>query len=162
MGTGWRLNCLKKLHLKGNFDAMNHNPIDKDRTTESPGTLAYPHTIGGVVIRPEDVGRIKSNALAAMTEQTELQLDQIREQIRLLATQVERIEQRKQISLLIYGAEMGFNPLISHHYDLYRKRDGKLILSMVKPAEWGRSMPYEHVASVKLLSDHTWEVTKHD
>jgi hypothetical protein len=104
------------------------------------------------------LGVSKSNALAAMTEQTELQLEQIREQIRLLATQVDRIEQRKQISLLIYGAEMGFDPLIGHLYDLYRKRDGKLLLSMVKPVEWGRSIPYEHVASVKLLSDHTWEI----
>jgi hypothetical protein len=143
---------------KANFDAMDYNPIDKDKITETPSLLPYAHTIGGVVIRPEDVGRIKSNALAAMTEQTELQLDQIREQIKLLAMQVERIEQRKQISLLIYGAEMGFDPLIGHYYNLYRKKDGKLVLSMVKPSEWGRSMPYERVASVKLLSDHTWDI----
>ncbi len=137
---------------------MNHNPIDKDKVTETPGTLAYPHTIGGVVIRPEDVGRIKANALSAMTEQTELQLDQIREQINLLAQQVERIEKRKQVSALIYGAEMGFDPIIGHEYQLYRKRDGKLVLSMVRPKEWGRTAPYEHIAGVKLLSDHTWEV----
>ncbi len=137
---------------------MEHNPIDKDKVTENPGTLAYPHTVGGVVIRPEDVGRVKANALSAMNQQTELQLDQIREQIRLLAEQVERIEKRKQVSMLIYGAEMGFDPIIGHDYHLYRKRDGRLVLSMVKPTEWGRSMPYEHVASVRLLSDHTWDV----
>lgn len=143
---------------KPNFDRMEHNPIDKDKVTENPGTLAYPHTVGGVVIRPEDVGRVKANALSAMNQQTELQLDQIREQIRLLAEQVERIEKRKQVSMLIYGAEMGFDPIIGHDYHLYRKRDGRLVLSMVKPTEWGRSMPYEHVASVRLLSDHTWDV----
>jgi hypothetical protein len=143
---------------KPNFDRMEHNPIDKDKVTETPGTLAYPHTVGGVVIRPEDVGRVKANALSAMNQQTELQLDQIREQIRLLAEQVERIEKRKQVSMLIYGAEMGFDPIIGHDYHLYRKKDGRLVLSMVKPTEWGRSMPYEHVASVRLLSDHTWDV----
>lgn len=137
---------------------MEHNPIDKDKVTETPGTLAYPHTVGGVVIRPEDVGRVKANALSAMNQQTELQLDQIREQIRLLAEQVERIEKRKQVSMLIYGADMGFDPIIGHDYHLYRKRDGRLVLSMVKPTELGRSMPYEHVASVRLLSDHTWDV----
>jgi hypothetical protein len=137
---------------------MEHNPIDKDKVTETPGTLAYPHTVGGVVIRPEDVGRVKANALSAMNQQTELQLDQIREQIRLLAEQVERIEKRKQVSMLIYGSEMGFDPIIGHDYHLYRKKDGRLVLSMVKPTEWGRSMPYEHVASVRLLSDHTWDV----
>jgi hypothetical protein len=143
---------------KPNFDRMEHNPIDKDKVTETPGTLAYPHTVGGVVIRPEDVGRVKANALSAMNQQTELQLDQIREQIRLLAEQVERIEKRKQVSMLIYGSEMGFDPIIGHDYHLYRKKDGRLVLSMVKPTEWGRSMPYEHVASVRLLSDHTWDV----
>ncbi len=143
---------------KPNFDRMEHNPIDKDKVTETPGTLAYPHTVGGVVIRPEDVGRVKANALSAMNQQTELQLDQIREQIRLLAEQVERIEKRKQVSMLIYGADMGFDPIIGHDYHLYRKRDGRLVLSMVKPTELGRSMPYEHVASVRLLSDHTWDV----
>jgi hypothetical protein len=101
---------------------------------------------------------VKANALSAMNQQTELQLDQIREQIRLLAEQVERIEKRKQVSMLIYGAEMGFDPIIGHDYHLYRKKDGRLVLSMVKPTEWGRSMPYEHVASVRLLSDHTWDV----
>ncbi len=143
---------------KANFDRMEHNPIDKDKVTENPGTLAYPHTVGGVVIRPEDVGRVKANALSAMNQQTELQLDQIREQIRLLAEQVERIEKRKQVSMLIYGSEMGFDPIIGHDYHLYRKKDGRLVLSMVKPTEWGRSMPYEHIASVRLLSDHTWDV----
>jgi hypothetical protein len=135
-----------------------HNPIDKDKVTENPGTLAYPHTIGGAVIRPEDVGRIKANALSAMTEQTDAQLDQIREQITLLAEQVERIERRKHISTLIYGAEMGFDPIIGHIYHLYQKSDGKLVLSMISPEEWGRTCPYSHLSTVKLLSDHTWEL----
>jgi len=138
---------------------MDHNPIDKDKVAENPSTLPYAHTIGGVVIRPEDVGRIKSNALSAMKEQTDVQLGQIREQIELLAQQVRKIERRKELSLLIYGAEMGFSPIIGHMYQLYRKHDGKLVLSMVKATEWGRTFPFEkHLAEVKLLSDHTWEI----
>ena len=35
---------------------MDYNPIDKDKITETPSLLPYAHTIGGVVIRPEDVG----------------------------------------------------------------------------------------------------------
>ena len=54
------------------------NPIDKDKITETPGTLPYAHTIGGVVIRPEDIGKVKSNALSAMFKQTDSQLDQIK------------------------------------------------------------------------------------
>lgn len=29
---------------------------------------------------------------------------------------------------------------------------------MVGPNEWGSNPPYVYVATVKLLSDHTWEV----
>ena len=135
-----------------------NNPIDKDKITENPGTLPYPHTIGSVVIKPEDMGKVKSNALSAMFKQTDSQLNQIKEQIELLAKQAKRIEERKEISIIIYSAQMGFDPLIGHTYHLYKK-SSDFILSMVSPGEWGKQMPYDKfVASVKLLSDHTWEI----
>lgn len=138
---------------------MFENPIDKDKITENPGTLPYAHTIGGVVIRPEDIGRVKGTALAAMSEQTNVQLQQIKEQIELLAKQARKIERRKELSLVIYGADMGFKPLIGHSYFLYQKKTEGFVLSMVASSEWGRSMPYQrYVAQVKLLSDHTWEI----
>jgi hypothetical protein len=138
---------------------MFENPIDKDKITENPGTLPYAHTIGGVVIRPEDIGRVKGTALAAMSEQTNVQLQQIKEQIELLAKQARKIERRKELSLVIYGADMGFKPLIGHSYYLYQKKTEGFVLSMVASSEWGRSMPYQrYVAQVKLLSDHTWEI----
>lgn len=138
---------------------MFENPIDKDKITDKPSTLPYAHTIGGVVIRPEDMGRVKGNALSAMAEQTDAQLGQIKEQIELLAQQARKIERRKELSMVIYGADMGFKPLIGHRYFLYQKKAGGFVLSMVGPKEWGRSMPYErYVAEVKLLSDHTWEI----
>jgi hypothetical protein len=138
---------------------MFENPIDKDKITENPSTLPYAHTIGGVVIRPEDIGRVKGTALAAMSEQTNVQLQQIKEQIELLAKQARKIERRKELSLVIYGADMGFKPLIGHSYYLYQKKTEGFVLSMVASSEWGRSMPYQrYVAQVKLLSDHTWEI----
>lgn len=138
---------------------MFENPIDKDKVTDKPSTLPYAHTIGGVVIRPEDIGRVKGNALSAMQEQTDAQLDQIKEQIELLAKQAKKIERRKELSLVIYGADMGFKPLIGHTYYLYQKRKSGFVLSMVASNEWGNSMPYERfVAEVKLLSDHTWDI----
>lgn len=137
----------------------DHNPIDPDKVAINPGLLPYAHTIGGVVIRPEDVGKAKGKALAAMQQQTDRQLGQIRQQIELLARQVEQIERRKQVSVLIYAAEMGFEPLVGHTYNLYRKADGKLVLSMVGPNEWRGRCPYEtHVAQAALLADHTWDI----
>ncbi len=134
------------------------NPIDKDKVTENPHTLPYAHTVGGSIIKPIDKGRVKGLAVSAMYEQTEMQLEQIRKQVELLYQQAEKIRDRVNISESIYQAEMNFKPLIGHTYHLYLRKNGKEVLSMVGPKEWGRSSPYEFRATVKLLSDHTWEI----
>jgi hypothetical protein len=128
---------------------LKFNPIDKDKITENPHLLPYAHTVGGSVIRPIDKGRVKGLAVSAMYDQTEMQLDQIREQVTLLATQAEKI----------YLADINFKPLIGHTYHLYERKNGTETLSMIGPNEWGRLMPFAgFVATVTLFSDHTWEI----
>jgi len=135
------------------------NPIDPDKVAENPSSLPYAHTVSGPVIKPEDKGKIKGRALAAMEQQTHMQLDQIKEQMTLLAQQAKDLQDRVEISNRIYEAEIGFTPLIGHKYHLYIKDNGKHVLSMIGPTEWGKSMKYaEYVASVSLLADHTWHV----
>lgn len=53
------------------------NPIDPDKITDQPGSLPYPHHRGSAVIKTTKESVIKSRALSAMEEQTNLQLDQI-------------------------------------------------------------------------------------
>lgn len=131
----------------------------KDKVTDNPGTIAYPHHIGSIAIKPEDKGKIKGRAVAAMYEQTDSQLNQISEQVKLLAAQAKAIQDRIKVSERIYQANMSFEPLIGKEYYLYLKKDGKDTLSMVAPEEWGSTIAFpEFVARVKLLSDHTWEV----
>jgi hypothetical protein len=92
-----------------------------------------------------------------MEDQTNMQLDQIRQQIELLAKQAQEISKRKELSLMIYEAKLGFKPQIGHTYHLYEKKDGSHMLSMVAPQEWGKSGPFKQfLSSVKLLADHTW------
>jgi hypothetical protein len=87
-----------------------------------------------------------------------MQMNQLYEQMELLAKQAKEIQARVEISERIYKAEMRFEPLISHTYHLYAKGE-KDMLTMVSPQEWGSSMPYDaFVATVKLLGDHTWEI----
>lgn len=141
--------------------ALKFNPIDKDKIAENPHLLPYAHTVGGSVIKPIDKGRVKGLAVSAMYDQTEMQLDQIREQVTLLAAQAEKIHQRVRISEKIYLADINFKPLIGHTYHLYERKNGKEILSMIGPNEWGKSMPFENfVATATLLSDHTWDILK--
>ncbi|MBN8677813.1 MAG: DUF2452 domain-containing protein [Chitinophagales bacterium] len=135
------------------------NPIDKDKVTETPGLLPYAHTAGGAVIRPEDKGQIRGNAMTAMYDQTDRQMEQLRQQMETLMGQAKSLQNRMAVSEIIYQADVPFQPVIHHIYHLYqRKTDGRHLLSMIAPEEWGRRNPYEHLASVRLLGDHTWEV----
>ncbi len=120
--------------------------------------LPYASSITGVAIRPTKEGIIKHKALTAMEEQTNMQLDQIKQQIELLARQAQEINKRKELSLMIYEATLRFKPQIGHTYHLYEKKDGTHMLSMVSPKEWGGNGPFKQfIATVMLLADHTWK-----
>ncbi|MBI2722368.1 MAG: DUF2452 domain-containing protein [Bacteroidetes bacterium] len=139
------------------------NPIDKDKVAENPGLIAYPHTVGSVVIKPEDVGKLKSRALAAMHQQTAMHLLQIQKQVELLVSQANEIKKRIEISEKIYTATISFEPLVGHVYHLYNKAN-EYKLMMISPDEWGRERAHElgYVNTVRLLSDHTWEIINAD
>lgn len=135
------------------------NPIDKDKITENPSTLEYGHNVGSAVVKPEDMGKLKSRSITSMEHQTDLQLGQIYEQMQLLAKQAKQLEDRKVISEKIYTAEMRFEPVINHIYYLYQKEDTEYLLSLIAPDQWGRSKKsFEYIATVKLLADHTWDI----
>lgn len=120
--------------------------------------LPYASSITGVAIRPTKEGMIKHKALTAMEEQTNMQLDQIKQQIELLARQAQEINKRKELSLMIYEATLRFKPQIGHIYHLYEKKDGTHMLSLVSPKEWGGTGPFKQfIATVQLLADHTWK-----
>lgn len=149
---------------KGNYV----NPIDGDKIAENAHLLAYGAERGGATIKAIDKGKIKGLAMNAMYEQTDMQLDQIKAQIELLARQANEIQNRMTISEEIYAAEMNIDPIVGRTYYLYRRptADGTLpppglqraVLSLIAPAEWGPRPPYHYVATVKLLADHTWEI----
>lgn len=132
---------------------------EKEKTTENPGLIAFPHNIGSAIIKPEDKGKIKGRAVAAMRQQTDRQMKQIYEQVQTLVNQANEIKHRVEVSERIYMAQMNFEPIISHTYYVYEKKDGSDVLSMISPDEWGKSFPFKaFIAKVTLLADHTWEV----
>lgn len=133
----------------------------KEKTTETPGILPYAHHSGSSIIKPEDKGKITGRAVAAMHSQTDMQMAQIYEQMRLLAEQAKKIQSRVEVSQRIYQASIAFEPLINHVYFLYQKTDGSDFMSMIAPEEWGRKKDWAiFVAEVKLLADHTWEILR--
>lgn len=134
------------------------NPIDKDKVAENPGLLPYPHHVGGIVIKPEDTGKIKSRALTAMREQTAIQMKQIQKQVELLMQQANDLQQRVDISEKIYLADLAFEPIIGQVYHLYLK-EGIYKLLLIGPEDWGKlPSTLKYVGTVKMLGDHTWDV----
>lgn len=135
--------------------------LHEDKEDLPPGTLPYAHTIGSAIIRPEDKGKIAAEALSAMRQQTAMQLNQIYEQMELLAQQAKTIRSRIEIAEMIYNADIGFHPLIDQVYHLYQRKDGRYLLSMIAPEEWRQPLPFQRfVASVRLLADYTWHLER--
>jgi hypothetical protein len=132
--------------------------IDPDKVAENPGLLPYAHHVGSAIIKPLDKGKTKGLAMSAMYEQTGVQLNQLKQQIEVLISQAQTIHDRISVSESIYTAEVGFKANISQICFLYERANGKRVLSLVSPEEWGTKPPYRFVAKVSLLSDHTWDV----
>ncbi len=131
--------------------------INKEIYHKQLSVLPYSASAAGAVIKPTEEGVIRHKALSAMEEQTNMQLQQIRKQIELLALQAQEIQMRKELSMIIYNAKISFAPVIGSLYYLYEKQNGDHIVSMVSPKEWGSSGPFKKcIAEVKLLADHTW------
>ena len=131
----------------------------KEKTTDIPSLIEYAHSIGSFSIVPTEQGAIKGRALKAMEQQTGKQMEQIYEQMKLLAEQAKTIQDRTSISLDIYDAAVGFEPLIGETYYLYEKNSGEKLLSLVSPDEWGEKLPFKsYIATVALLADHTWDI----
>lgn len=143
--------------IQKGFTPENQSYINKEIYYKQMSVLPYSTSVSGAVIKPTEEGVIRHKALSAMEEQTNMQLDQIRKQIELLALQAQEIQMRKELSMIIYNAKLSFAPVIGSLYYLYEKNDGTHFVSMVSPKEWGGSGPYKSfIAQVKLLADHTW------
>jgi hypothetical protein len=137
----------------------NKDQADLDKSlVDSQSLLPYARHVGSAIIRPIDKGRTRGVAMQAMYQQTDSQLQQIREQVETLIRQAQSIHDRINLSEKIYKADCGFKPVPGHTYFLYRKKDESLILSLVSPIEWGNSLPYVFLAEAQLLADHTWKI----
>ena len=133
------------------------NPIDPEKIAENANVLPYGSSVSAPAFQAVDTLKNKSLDVNAMEMQTDMQLDQIRQQIELLAQQAGKIQARKALSEQIYSAHMGFKPEINHTYYLYKKDADGNVLSMIAPHEW-RNCPYEFLNKVLLLADHTWDI----
>jgi hypothetical protein len=135
--------------------------LNEDGSYVGPSSLSpMPLSVGSPIIRPEDKNQIKTNAVEAMHHYASQEMAMLKKQADLIMEQVRDIEKRLQVSEKIYQSDMRFTPVIGQIYHVY-ENDDHYKLSLIGPNEWGRSKTIgKHLASVKLLGDHSWDLIK--
>lgn len=124
-----------------------------------PELLEFAYNEGGFSVIPTKEGVDRGHALAATKGQTQIQLDMLLDQMRLVAKQASDIKKKVELSAKIYRATMNFEPDIGSTYHLYLKQDGTCALSLISPEEWGDENRYgQWLAKILLGADHTWSV----
>lgn len=150
------LNC--ELRITELNARMEENKENKEYYTGKQAFAPVPMHVASAPIKALDKGKLQATAYEAMRHHADQQVSMLRKQAELLMQQVREIEERVEISRQIYEADFRFKPEVGNTYHLYEK-DGRHILSLIGPNEWGRSAKFEnYIASVRLLGDKTWEV----
>ncbi len=116
--------------------------------------------VASPIIRPVDKGKIRSIALETVAQQADQQISMLRKQAELLMQQAKEIENRVKVSEEIYAADMNFEPVIGQLYHLYERDNGTRLLSMLSPEDWGKSLKFTFIATVRLLGDRSWDVLR--
>lgn len=152
---------LKPNHSKRR--SQEQTPESDEPLYQGPQKLApYPLHVSSPVIKPTDKRLIQGVALETMHKNAQQQIEMLRKQADLIMQQAKEIEERVQVSTLIYKADFRFEPVIGERYFLYKK-ESSYVLSPIAPEEWGRVCSYDlWLAEVELLGDKTWEVVRKD
>lgn len=138
-----------------------NDPFKKDALYQGQDKFSpIPLTVSSPKINPIDKRLVKATAFETMQYQANQQISIIKQQAELLMEQARKIEERMEISRKIYEADLNFEPVIGTTYHVYEK-NGRTVLSLVAPNEWGKKMPFDHhVCSAKLLGDKSWDLVK--
>ncbi len=136
--------------------------ILKEKTTDIPSLIQYAHERGGFAISIKEESTIKSEAIHSMQEQVEIQLQMLHERMQVLAKQAQDLKNRALVSQELASFSPSFTPVPGQIYYLYIRENDQRVLSLVGPEQW-REMPFkEFVASVRYLSDKTWQLCEDD
>lgn len=107
--------------------------------------LPYGTSVGGPVIRVDDVVAWKSRGIDSVNKEFAGKFQELRQQYESLMREYEWNE-------LIYNAKFSFEPVIGEIYHLYRAADGTNFLSLIAPEDWTK----EHLGSFQLNSNRKW------
>lgn len=107
--------------------------------------LPYATNVSGPVIKLDDVGAFKERGVHRVQKTFNAKYKELVDEYNHLIDEVE-------LNDMIYNSKYSFEPVIGEIYHLYIGRNEKYFLSLISPKEWN----LEHIASVRLNSEHKW------
>jgi hypothetical protein len=117
----------------------------KDKSTDNPGLLSYPHSIGSAPIKPENTSSFINRATNKVNKE-------FKDRFERLKTEYESLLEELEWNKIIYESELRFEPVVGEIYHLYQK-DGKNFISLIGPDE----CKHKYLASFKFSHDLKWE-----
>lgn len=112
------------------------------------------------IVKEQDLHKPIARGLFTLDGQSDIQAQNIIEQIEVLKRQAQEIHNKRNISKKIYNSEIKFEPIVMGIYYLYIRNESEQFISMISPNEWGRSQKskLDYIAQIRLQYDHTWEI----
>lgn len=121
------------------------NPIDKDKTTDIPSTIRYPHHVGSALIQPEDCDGFKNRGINKVNNEVKTRLLSLKQEY-------DKILEELEWNKIIYKSDIRFEPIVGQSYYLYKRKSGGYFLSMINPNQW----KMEFIGSFELNPDLKW------
>lgn len=118
---------------------------DEKREKYNASILPYATSVGGPVIKLDDVAFFKERGTNRVQKTFSSKYQEIVDEYNNLLDEV-------KLNELIYNSKFSFEPVIGETYHLYIRKSGEYFLSLIKPNEWNM----EHIVSVRLNSEHKW------
>ncbi len=116
----------------------------KDKSTDNPGLLSYPHSIGSAPIKPENTSSFINRATNKVNKE-------FKDRFERLKTEYECLLEELEWNKIIYESELRFEPVVGEIYHLYQK-DGKNFISLIGPHEW----KHNYLGSFRFSHDLKW------
>lgn len=107
------------------------NPIDKDKITEHPNTIEYPHNVGSALIKPENTNSFKNRGINKVNKE-------ITNRLILLKKEYDDLIEELEWNKIIYSSEIKFEPIVGESYFLYENSKGTFFLSLIPPNKWNK------------------------
>ena len=135
-----------------------------EKETKSPliqqGKTLYPTQVRTEKDRVTDLTVSQDQSLERSNDTANREIEQLREQAKMLMEQADKVEFESQIRAKIRSADCGFRPVVNQPYFLYES-EGKCMLSLISPNEWNGQSPFGNcLAKLVQLGDLTWEISE--